>query len=136
MLTAAAIYRLRLRQLAAQLNVRFEERLSERTRIAQELHDTLLQGLLSASMQLHLVVDGQPADAPGKPALQRVLDLMAQVVREGRNAVQGLRSTADPGDLERAFSGVRQELGFKTSPEKKVRNCAWLWRVRRGLFSR
>ena len=40
-----------------QLNVRFEERLAERTRIAQELHDTLLQGFLSASMQLHVAAD-------------------------------------------------------------------------------
>ncbi len=47
------IYRLRLHQMATQLNVRFDERLAERMRIAHELHDTLLQGFLSASMQLH-----------------------------------------------------------------------------------
>jgi signal transduction histidine kinase len=47
-------YRLRLHQLTQQMNVRFEERLAERTRIAQDLHDTLLQGFLSASMQLHV----------------------------------------------------------------------------------
>src|SRR6202040_150677 len=47
-----AAYRLRLRQMAGQLNLRFEERLMERTRIAGELHDTLLQGYLSAFMQL------------------------------------------------------------------------------------
>ena len=39
------------------INVRFEERLAERTRIAQELHDTLLQGFLSASMQLHVAAE-------------------------------------------------------------------------------
>src|SRR5262249_3159164 len=47
MLAAFAFFRLRLRQVTARLNVRFEERLAERTRIAQELHDTLLQGFLS-----------------------------------------------------------------------------------------
>ncbi len=52
-----------------QLNVRFEERLAERTRIAQELHDTLLQGFLSASMQLHVAVDRLPADSPPNPRL-------------------------------------------------------------------
>jgi ligand-binding sensor domain-containing protein len=48
------LYRLRLRQLTQRLNLRFDERLAERTRIAQELHDTLLQGFLSASMQVHV----------------------------------------------------------------------------------
>ena len=88
---AAAIlvlYRLRLRQLTRQLNVRFEERLSERTRIAQDLHDTLLQGFLSASMQLHVAADQLPADSPAKPIVGRVLELMGQVIDEGRNAVQ------------------------------------------------
>src|SRR5262249_50457509 len=37
------LYRLRLRQATARLNVLFDERLAERTRIARELHDTLLQ---------------------------------------------------------------------------------------------
>jgi signal transduction histidine kinase len=32
-----------------EMRVRFEERLAERTRIARQLHDTLLQGFLSAS---------------------------------------------------------------------------------------
>ena len=75
-----------------QLNLRFEERLGERTRIAQELHDTLLQGFLSASMQLHVAVDRLPADSPVRPSMGRVLQLMSQVIEEGRNAVRGLRS--------------------------------------------
>jgi signal transduction histidine kinase/ligand-binding sensor domain-containing protein len=106
-----AVYRLRLRQLTRQMNVRFEERLAERTRIAQELHDTLLQGFLSASMQLHVAVDQVPDDLPAKPRLGRVLQLMGQVIEEGRNALRGLRSAnSDSLDLEQAFSRVRQEL--------------------------
>jgi hypothetical protein len=54
------LYRLRTRQLAIRLHLRFEERLAERTRIAQELHDTLLQGFLSASMQVHVAADSCP----------------------------------------------------------------------------
>ena len=53
----SALYRLRVRQVAAGINARFDERLAERTRIAQELHDTLLQGFLSASMQVHVAKD-------------------------------------------------------------------------------
>src|SRR5206468_2918083 len=90
-LAFAAVYRFRLHRLARQLSVRFEERLAERTRIAQELHDTLLQGFLSASMHLHLAVDRMPADAPERRSLGRVLELIRRVIEEGRNAVRGLR---------------------------------------------
>jgi signal transduction histidine kinase len=111
MLLLVAMYRFRLYQLTRQLNVRFEERLAERTRIAQELHDTLLQGFLSASMQLHVAVDKLPADSSSKPLFNRVLQLMSQVIDEGRNAVRGLRSGADDSpDLEIAFSRIQQEL--------------------------
>jgi signal transduction histidine kinase/ligand-binding sensor domain-containing protein len=112
-LAFAAVYRFRLHQLATQLSVRFEERLAERTRIAQELHDTLLQGFLSASMQLHVAVDRLPADSPAKLSLSRVLELMGQVIDEGRNAVRGLRSSESSSpELEKAFSRIQHELGI------------------------
>ena len=109
-----AFYRFRLHQLTRQMNLRFEERLAERTRIAQELHDTLLQGFLSASMQLHVAVDQLPADSPAKPMLSRVQQLMGQVIEEGRNAVQGLRSPdSNSNDLEQAFSRIPQEFALQ-----------------------
>src|SRR5262249_29205908 len=73
---AWAAYRWRIRLVAARLDSQFQERLAERTRIAQELHDTLLQGFLSASMQLHVANDQLPEDWPAKPTVNRVLDLM------------------------------------------------------------
>jgi ligand-binding sensor domain-containing protein/signal transduction histidine kinase len=103
-------YRFRLRQMASRLNLRFEERLGERTRIAQELHDTLLQGFLSASMQVHVAAACLPADSAAKPTLTRALQLMGQVIDEGRNAIRGLRSSQSPSlDLEQAFLGIREE---------------------------
>jgi signal transduction histidine kinase len=119
--TAWAAYRLQLRQMRRQLNLRFEERLSERTRIAQELHDTLLQGFLSASMQLHVAADRLPADSPAKSSLKKVQDLMTRVIEEGRNAVRGLRSTtAATDDLPRAFSGMSDELNVGSDMEYRV----------------
>ncbi len=112
-LAILAVYRLRLRQLTSQLNVRFEERLAERTRIAQELHDTLLQGFLSASMQLHVAVDRLPPESPSLHSLSRVLQLMQQVIEEGRNAVRGLRSPQTSSmNLEQAFAQMQQELAL------------------------
>ncbi len=121
MLAVLAAYRLRLHQMTRQLSVRFEERLAERTRIAQELHDTLLQGFVSASMQLHVAADKLPEESTAKPALARVQQLMSQVIDEGRNAVRGLRSTDGGGrDLAEAFSGIQQELGGARPVEYRV----------------
>ena len=114
MALVVVVYRLRVRRMAARLNLRFEERLAERTRIAQELHDTLLQGFLSASMQVHVVADRLPDDSTIKPALTRAVQLMRQVIEEGRNTLRGLRSQ-DRGssDLAHAFSQIPQELGSR-----------------------
>ncbi|PYP99650.1 MAG: hypothetical protein DMF82_24240 [Acidobacteria bacterium] len=111
-LVLIGLYRMRLHRVTRQLNVRFEERLAERTRIAQELHDTLLQGFLSASMHLHVAVDGMPESSPERRSLGTVLELIRRVIDEGRNAVRGLRSSESAvDDLEEAFSRIRDELG-------------------------
>jgi signal transduction histidine kinase len=109
-LAGIGLYRFRLRQMTKRLNLRFDERLAERTRIAQELHDTLLQGFLSVSMQVHVAADHLTADSPAKPTLTRALQLMGQVIEEGRNAVRGLRSSYSASlDLEEAFSRILDE---------------------------
>ena len=113
--------RLRMRALAARMNMRFEERLAERTRIAQELHDTLLQGFMSASMQLHVADDRLPPDSPAKPLLGRVLQLMGRVMDEGRNTVRGLRSSdVVRQNLEEEFSHIQKDLAISTQSEFRV----------------
>lgn len=110
-LLASLLYRLRVRHIAAGMDARFEARMAERTRIAQELHDTLLQGFLSASMQVHVAVDALADDSTVKPILTRALQLMRQVIDEGRNAVRGLRSSVSSSlDLEQALSRIQQEV--------------------------
>ena len=112
-----ALYRWRLHELSRQLNLRFEERLAERTRIAQDLHDTLLQGVVSASMQLHVANEHIPEDSPAKPLVGRVMQLMGQVADEGRDAVRGLRSAyGNSDDLGTAFARIGDE--FRTDQTK------------------
>jgi signal transduction histidine kinase len=119
---ASAFYRLRVRQVAAGINTRFDERLAERTRIAQELHDTLLQGFLSASMQIHIAKDCVPSDSEAHSILTRALELMGQVIQEGRNAVRGLRlSHSISLDLEQAFARIEREFEPQGSREKAVK---------------
>src|SRR6266481_2048339 len=86
-------YIVRLRPTFGEMRARLEERVAERTRIAQDLHDTVLQGFVSAAMQLDVAVGQLPANSPAKLRLSRVLELMRHVMEEGRNAVQELRSS-------------------------------------------
>jgi ligand-binding sensor domain-containing protein len=112
------LYRLRLQRITNRLNARFEERLAERTRIAQELHDSLLQGIVSVSMQLNVAVENVPADSSSKRHLSRILELMSQVTNEGRNTLRGLRlSNNDQNDsLEQSFAEIPQDFAdFKSA---------------------
>jgi len=107
-----AFYRSRILRMARQYNIRVEERVAERTRIAQDLHDTLLQGVLSASMQLHVAVDSLPENSPARLKLERTLQLISQVISEGRDTLRGLRSAAEwDSDLKTSLSRIPQELG-------------------------
>jgi signal transduction histidine kinase len=109
-----AFYRWRMQSMARQLNLRFEERLAERTRIAQELHDTLLQSLFSISMQLHVAMDQLPDDSPARKTLNRAMQLMGPVIEDGRNTIRGLRSSIqNPDDLMSSFAQIPRELNAK-----------------------
>jgi len=101
-----------MHRLTQLLNVRFEERLAERTRIAQELHDTFLQGLLSVSMQLQVAADQLPDNSPARATMNRVLEVMGPVIEEGRNTIRGLRSSIEnASDLTSSLSRIPEELG-------------------------
>ena len=89
--------------------------LTERTRIAQELHDMLLQGFFAVSMQLRAAVD----DLPEEPAVKRLNDLLPmidRVLEEGRRTVQGLRSPNEIlPSLEHALASAPKELGLSSA---------------------
>jgi signal transduction histidine kinase/ligand-binding sensor domain-containing protein len=101
---AWTIYRLRVRQIAATLNARFDERMNERTRLARELHDTLLQTIQGSKM-----VADNALDQPNDPvrmhqALQRLSAWMGQATQEGRAALNSLRaSTTQRNNLAEAL---------------------------------
>src|SRR5271166_6115853 len=107
------LHELRLRQVAGYMQARFEERLEERERIARDLHDTLLQGIYSASIHIDLANNRLPADSPAKTAVERGLVLLRQVSQEGRNALRSLRSPEATFDgLEHALSRLPKEFAL------------------------
>ena len=110
-LLLGVLYQLRVRQVARKFNVRMEERIGERTRIARDFHDTLLQSFQGVLLKFQAVtyVPGLPNEAQKK--LESAMDQAEQAITEGRDAVQGLRSsTVVTNELAQAISAVGEEL--------------------------
>jgi hypothetical protein len=55
-----ALYRYRLHQIARAFNMRLDERVNERTRLARDLHDTLLQGFQGLMLRLQAIDESLP----------------------------------------------------------------------------
>ena len=113
LLLVLAIYFARVRQIARQFEIRLHDRVSERSRIARELHDSLLQGLQGLMFRLQVVRDLLPERAADAArALEIALDRGDQAITEGRAAVQGLRgSTLAATDLADSLMALAEELG-------------------------
>jgi signal transduction histidine kinase/ligand-binding sensor domain-containing protein len=106
----AGLYRLRLLYLTKQFNARLEGRVSERTRVARDLHDTLLQsfqGVLLKFSTIKYMIHVRPDEAA--EALERTIEQARAAITEGRDAVQGLRSSVViANDLARAITTFAQ----------------------------
>ena len=98
LLLVALAYLARTRFLLAQANILADERLRERTRIARDVHDTLLQGFISSLMHLHVAEKQIASDSPLKQRFAFVLEGMERVIEEARLSVVGLR-TPDSGHI-------------------------------------
>ncbi len=102
--------RWRLRRVASALAARFDERLAERTRLARELHDTLLQTIQGSKMVADDALDPSKGPAEVRYALSRLSTWLANAVEEGRRALNSLRtSTVETNDLGAALSRAAEE---------------------------
>jgi signal transduction histidine kinase/ligand-binding sensor domain-containing protein len=112
LLLLAGLYRLRLRYAAASLSARFDERMAERTRIARDLHDTLLQsfhGLMFRMQAARNMLPRKPDEAG--QSLDGAIAAAEQAIDEGRSAIQDLRSqAADQNDITESLTAMGQEL--------------------------
>ena len=111
-------YRLRVRRLEGQ----FAAVLSERTRIAREIHDTLAQGFAGISVQLELVARMLTiAPQSAKPHLDQARQLVRSSLDEARRSVWDLRSQAlESSDLPSALSETVKRLVADTSIQSQV----------------
>ena len=105
------LHQLRLRQQARQFNMTLEARVGERTRIARELHDTLLQSFHGLLLQFRAASQLVQPHSQAKQILDTAIERAADAIAESRKTVQGLRtSTVEGRDLGLAIRTVGEEL--------------------------
>lgn len=112
------IYRLRVAQISRQMAARFDERLAERTRVARELHDTLLQTVQGSKMVADHALKNPADHSRMVKAMGQLATWLAQATQEGRAALLSLRSsTTEKNDLAEAFRRAIDECGIASRAE-------------------
>ena len=124
-LVMVAAWRFRVRQV----HRRFGLVLTERTRMAREIHDTLLQGLVGIGLRfdsLSCITEGEPL----RKEFERLRDQIETSIREARQSIWDLRSPMlqtstlvsalqEAGESMTHGSGVRFELSVTGTPLAK-----------------
>lgn len=118
-----SVYRFRVQQLQRQFAIGLEARVNERTRIARELHDTLLQTLHGLMFQFQAVrnlLPRRPDDAMN--SLDDAITETEKALAESRDAIQGLRSEPiAQGNLAELLTATSQELAtFGTDNHARI----------------
>jgi signal transduction histidine kinase/ligand-binding sensor domain-containing protein len=104
------IYRVRVRQISAAIGARFDERMAERTRLARELHDTLLQTIQGSKMVADNALDDSGDPEHMRATMRRLSQWLGQAMQEGRAALNSLRvSVTLRNDLAEAFQRAAED---------------------------
>jgi signal transduction histidine kinase len=114
------------RQLDHQFEMTLEARVGERTRIARELHDTLLQSFHGLLLGFQTVFQMLPERAvEAKEKLGIAIEQAARAITEGRDAVQGLRESVIEGnDLAPAINILGEELATHSNDPRPAFHVA------------
>ncbi|HEY6341495.1 MAG TPA: two-component regulator propeller domain-containing protein [Bryobacteraceae bacterium] len=116
-LLAWAVYEIRIRRLRAGIGQRYDLILAERSRIARELHDTLIQGFSGITMELQALVGKlRPSDERRK--LEEIIGDAANCLRETRRSVAGLRNAPEAAS---GLAGALAQAARQITETKDVR---------------
>jgi signal transduction histidine kinase len=105
-----ALIGMRMRQMRKVLSARFDERLTERTRMARELHDTFLQTLQGSKLVADDALEKSADPVHMRRAMEQLSAWLERAIHEGRAALNSLRtSTTQTNDLAEAFKRAAEE---------------------------
>jgi len=103
-------------QQRAMAEAEFAAILSERNRVARDIHDTLAQGLAATSVRLRLA--RKQANALGEPLVQHLeaaQQLVSSSLEEARNTIWNMRSQVlETGDLAGALKNILKQMADGT----------------------
>ena len=105
------IYFLRMRQQTSKLQARIQERLSERERIARELHDTLFQSVEGSLLHLNAVTSRLPVEQQVKDQLRQAYGEVDRVMGQARGLVFDLRQPVNSQDIASTIMLFAEEVG-------------------------
>ena len=121
-LVVALVQRRRHARAEADLKRQYDIALAERVRIAEDLHDTLLQGFAGINLQLiaaEIAIPKQPDVAAA--TLVRVQRLTEESLREARERVWEMRDAAlTSGDLATTLDAIARDRTAGTPMEVEV----------------
>jgi ligand-binding sensor domain-containing protein/signal transduction histidine kinase len=107
------LHRISVAQVGARINGRMQERLQERTRIARELHDTLLQGMLGISMEMYAASQQVFAQNSASSVFGHASQRLREVAEQSRKAVEHLRSPSIvPDSLESMLALALRDMNL------------------------
>jgi signal transduction histidine kinase/ligand-binding sensor domain-containing protein len=116
-----SIYLLRLQELKRQFHTALDARVNERTRIARDLHDTMLQSFQGLMMKFHTLTYFLDRPTEAREKLEGLLEEGQHAIDEGRDAVRGMRSsTVVQNDLARALAMVGESLAAEQNSQNPV----------------
>ena len=116
-----ALYQLRVRELNRQFEVALDARVNERTRIARELHDTLLQSLHGLLFQFQAARNMLPRRVDEAiQTLDGAIGATEGAIAEGRGAIHDLRlDSARNRDLAESLKAAAEELEAAPQPDSQ-----------------
>jgi signal transduction histidine kinase len=116
LLMVTAIYRVHVRRIARTMKARFDERLDERTRVARDIHDTLLQTVQGSKLVADHALKNVDDHDQLVRAVEQLSEWLAQANEEGRAALNSLRTSAtEPNDLGDAFRRALDECRVRAN---------------------
>jgi len=111
-----------------------EARVSERVRIAREVHDTVLQSFHGLILRFQVARDMLPLEPEeAMQALDGALSMADEAIAESRDAIQDLRSEpVTLVDLAHLLTAIGEELA--ESQDVDPPTFPYRWRVTAGLW--
>lgn len=111
-----AIFWWRVQIIELRARSRLAERLSERNRIARELHDTLLQGFQGLTLKIQAAALTIPQEEKAFTVIQDALTRADEVLAEGRDRVRDLRvQEIDTSSFEDQLTALFDSFGSNTA---------------------